>query len=86
MQEIDGKIFVEALCKRLDSEGRQCHDSTIVNLLSKLTKYELRMLVDFGTTDKWVRDATSLANEQNVSDLEVPTDDSNSLNAYEWEC
>jgi len=56
MQEIDGKIFVEALCKRLDSEGRQCHDSTIVNLLSKLTKYELRMLVDFGTTDKWVPD------------------------------
>lgn len=54
MEEINGKLFVEALCKRLKSENRQCHDSTIVNLLSKLTKYELRMLVDFGTTDKWI--------------------------------
>lgn len=53
---VDGNKFIECLCRRRKDLGKECSDSDLIRLLSKLTTYELRMIVDFGDVDSWIRD------------------------------
>lgn len=52
--KVDGNKFIECLCQRRKDTGKQCSDSDLMRLLSQLTAYEIRMIVDFGDVDSWI--------------------------------
>ena len=52
----DGKKLIDALCERLQQQGKMCTDNQIMILLRSLDRYEVNQLATFGTVDKWKRE------------------------------
>jgi hypothetical protein len=49
----NGEDFINALCNRLQDEGKLCTDNQICILLRSLDRYEINQIVTFGITSKW---------------------------------
>ena len=52
----NGEDFINAICNRLQNEGKLCTDNQICNLIRSLNRYEMNQIMIFGITDKWKRE------------------------------
>ena len=52
----NGEDFINAICNRLQNEGKLCTDNQICTLIRSLNRYEMNQIMIFGITDKWKRE------------------------------
>ena len=52
----NGEDFINAICNRLQNEGKLCTDNQICALIRSLDRHEINQIVIFGITDKWKRE------------------------------
>lgn len=54
--EVTGKMFIDAIVKRLADKNVRCYDSAIVQRLSSLSAPQLMQLVSVGDIQQWHND------------------------------
>lgn len=56
MKNVDGKKFIEIICKRLEDEGKLLYDSNIIMKIVTLSNRELNQIISLGDCVDWAND------------------------------